>query len=62
MWELLKEYLENNELYNYKNVEIIEFIEDGSKCNVRFKSESSAHEIETTLKLWWVLAYVNSKN
>tara|TARA_B100000768_G_C11009566_1_gene261402 strand:- start:79 stop:267 length:189 start_codon:yes stop_codon:yes gene_type:complete len=61
MWELAKEYLENNENYSYGNVEVIECIEDGHKCDVRFKHNSSMYEDRTSLNMWDVMAYINSK-
>ena len=61
MWELLKEYLENNETYSYEDVEVVTFEEDGHKCEVRFKYANRTNESTTDLSLWDVLAYVNSK-
>ena len=60
MYELLKDYLENNELNSYEKVDVFSYDEDGHRCEVRFNHNES-EEDKLTLNLWDVLAYVNSK-
>jgi len=62
MWDLIKDYLENNEVYNYDEVNVVTIETDGHKCKVNFKhKQSSEYGNNTTLDLWEVLAYVHSK-
>jgi hypothetical protein len=61
MRELIKEFLENNKNYSYDNVEVIDYIEDGHKCSVGFKHDGSMYEDKTSLNMWDVMAYINSK-
>ena len=61
MWDLLKDYLEENKEYSYTNVDIISFEEDGHKCSVNFKHDGSIHNETLIVGLWDVLAYVHNK-
>jgi len=60
MWELLKDYLEKNEIFNYDNVEIKNFNEDGHKCSVDFSHNDNDFTTSVVIGLWDVMAFVHS--
>lgn len=60
MHELLKNFLEENEVHNYRDVEIIDLNENGHMYEVRFKYDEGTmiREERVIVQLWDVLAHV----
>lgn len=61
MLNLLTDYLENNEIYNYNGVNILNFNENGHICEVRFRHDESSHEVNKNLNIWDVLSFIYNK-
>lgn len=67
MRNLLKNYLEDNEVYKYFDVEVYDYSNDGHLCTVTFQCKGANGYIgeprkETVeLNLWEVLAFINEK-
>jgi ribosome-binding factor A len=62
MYELLEDFLKNDDIRNLGDVEVISFAEDGHKCKVYYKDLDDDYDYDTTVNLWDVLAYVHKKN
>lgn len=66
MKDLIKNYLENNINYNYKNVEITwilsgtSLLECGIECDDDFGGRKRIDNLE--INVWEVLAFVNEKH
>lgn len=60
MEDLLKDYLEKGH-YNYNNVYVLAFIENGHLCEVQFNHDDSEYSETLNISLWGVMAYVNSE-
>ena len=61
MKELLKDYLEKDRIYSYKDVNIIACKIDGHICHVAFDFEDygNRRERELPINIWEVLAFLN---
>ena len=62
MYELLEDFLSNDEIRSLGKVEVLSFTEDGHKCKVYYKQLEDNYSDHTEVNLWDVLAYVHSKS
>ena len=64
MWDLIKEYLENSSIRNYRNVVVVDYEIDNDLCKVHFKHKNRPYknipynDERITLKMWDILSFV----
>ena len=61
LYDLLEEYLEENEFSTLGKVKVLSYKEDGHKCKVYYRRLDDDYEDNTEVSIWDVMAYVNGK-
>lgn len=63
MKELIKDYLENNNLYQYHDVDVISYIIKGGGhvVHTTIKHSGSMYKETVRIELWDAIAFINNK-